>query len=414
MGVKALVALLDSSNVRVNRGVSLNMLSPRLNKSEPHGMNPIDFITGQPATRVAIDVSGQIHKCMLRDPGTKKYITSMLNLLEKMYRNRIIPIFVFDGSPPKEKEYVLVERRRVKTKAHIELTKIEKRLATPEINTVPQQRRTELLVAATKLKQKTVSVRDEHINNVKTLFDIFGIKYIHMDMEADVVCSALVQHGLVDYCISEDTDLLAYGCPRVIRNFKFSDELVDLYCLNEILTDLGLSHAEFVDMCILLGCDYTQRIIGIKGHIAYDLIKKYRSIEAILENIEVINLEIQHTGRYIKLPSSFEYENARAVFKKTVALDVLENILSQPKPDVASAADILRYCYAECPGLNTMLINRKIMVITGTAKSQLIVHPEGVRLGDFRSSIGVYDKSAPHGMQECQTARKLEFSQSLD
>ena len=32
-----------------------------------------------------------------------------------------------------------------------------------------------------------------------------------------------------------------------------------------------------------------------------------------------------------------------------------------------------------------------------TAKHQLIVHPEGVRLGDFRSSIGVYDKSAPHG-----------------
>jgi hypothetical protein len=34
-----------------------------------------------------------------------------------------------------------------------------------------------------------------------------------------------------------------------------------------------------------------------------------------------------------------------------------------------------------------------------TAESQLIVHPEGVRLMDSRSSIGVYDKSAPHGTQ---------------
>ena len=33
-----------------------------------------------------------------------------------------------------------------------------------------------------------------------------------------------------------------------------------------------------------------------------------------------------------------------------------------------------------------------------TAESQLIVHPEGVRLMDSRSSVGVYDKSAPHGI----------------
>jgi hypothetical protein len=33
-----------------------------------------------------------------------------------------------------------------------------------------------------------------------------------------------------------------------------------------------------------------------------------------------------------------------------------------------------------------------------TAESQLLVHPEGVRLMDSRSSVGVYDKSAPHGM----------------
>ena len=32
-----------------------------------------------------------------------------------------------------------------------------------------------------------------------------------------------------------------------------------------------------------------------------------------------------------------------------------------------------------------------------TAESQLLVHPEGVRLMDSRSSVGVYDKSAPHG-----------------
>ena len=32
-----------------------------------------------------------------------------------------------------------------------------------------------------------------------------------------------------------------------------------------------------------------------------------------------------------------------------------------------------------------------------TAESQLLVHPKGARVMDSRSSIGVYDKSAPHG-----------------
>jgi short-subunit dehydrogenase len=35
---------------------------------------------------------------------------------------------------------------------------------------------------------------------------------------------------------------------------------------------------------------------------------------------------------------------------------------------------------------------------SSTAESQLLVHPEGVRLMDSRSSVGVYDKSAPHGI----------------
>ena len=44
-------------------------------------------------------------------------------------------------------------------------------------------------------------------------------------------------------------------------------------------------------------------------------------------------------------------------------------------------------------GIIELDVNREF----STVKSQLLVHPEGVRLMDFRSSIGVYDKSTPHG-----------------
>jgi len=61
--------------------------------------------------------------------------------------------------------------------------------------------------------------------------------------------------------------------------------------------------------------------------------------------------------------------------------------------------------------------------VYGTVKSQLLVHPEGVRLMDFRSSIGVvsrgvlapplYDKSTPHGIlimfiRACRSLNRLK------
>lgn len=43
---------------------------------------------------------------------------------------------------------------------------------------------------------------------------------------------------------------------------------------------------QFIDLSILLGCDYCDSIKGIGPKRAIDLIKQHRSIEKILENID--------------------------------------------------------------------------------------------------------------------------------
>ena len=57
--------------------------------------------------------------------------------------------------------------------------------------------------------------------------------------------------------------------------------------LDEVLSGLGLTMDEFVDLCILCGCDYCERIEGIGCIKAYQLIKEYKTIEKvnILKNI---------------------------------------------------------------------------------------------------------------------------------
>lgn len=44
---------------------------------------------------------------------------------------------------------------------------------------------------------------------------------------------------------------------------------------------------QFIDLCILCGCDYTGKITNIGPVRAYDLIKKHKNIETILDFLNI-------------------------------------------------------------------------------------------------------------------------------
>ena len=51
------------------------------------------------------------------------------------------------------------------------------------------------------------------------------------------------------------------------------------------ISGLNLTHDEFVDLCILLGCDYCDSIKGIGPVSALKLIREHKNIETILKNL---------------------------------------------------------------------------------------------------------------------------------
>lgn len=68
-----------------------------------------------------------------------------------------------------------------------------------------------------------------------------------------------------------------FSCRKLpIQEFYFS----------RILQEMNLSHQQFIDLCILLGCDYCGTIKGIGPKRAIDLIRQHGSIEEILDNID--------------------------------------------------------------------------------------------------------------------------------
>ena len=107
-----------------------------------------------------------------------------------------------------------------------------------------------------KLKKEFIKIQQSDIENVKSLFQAYGVTYIEALGEADKLCAKLVCKNRVFACLSEDMDLFVYGCNRVFRYLSLLNKTVICYDLKKILTDVNLTLEEFKCICIASGTDY--------------------------------------------------------------------------------------------------------------------------------------------------------------
>jgi flap endonuclease-1 len=103
-----------------------------------------------------------------------------------------------------------------------------------------------------------------------------GLPVIEAPSEAEAFCAYLTRQRKAYATVSEDMDSLTFGSPILIRGISSSKgskgpELVQID-LPKVLAQLKLTQEEFVDLCILCGCDYTNTIGGIGPVKAYRFI----------------------------------------------------------------------------------------------------------------------------------------------
>ena len=67
-----------------------------------------------------------------------------------------------------------------------------------------------------------------------------------------------------------------------MRGFNNKKEPITEISYDAVIENLELTHDEFVDMCILCGCDYTKTIEGVGFVTAFKLIKSFRDIDTSL------------------------------------------------------------------------------------------------------------------------------------
>lgn len=137
----------------------------------------------------------------------------------------------------------------------------------------------------TKLHQRQTKVEDLQKDQVVKLLKLMGMPIVNSPSEAEAQCAELSKEDKIWGVASEDMDTLCFGTRRLIRNFNALNQNEAHYggktyqpiqCihLDQVLKDFEMEQKEFVDMCILCGCDYTGTLDKIGPKTAFEWIRK--------------------------------------------------------------------------------------------------------------------------------------------
>lgn len=173
-----------------------------------------------------------------------------------------------------------------------------------------------------RLENQTTPVSKEHQKMAIEIVETFGIPYHITDgFEAEAYSAFMASCGIVDAVLSEDTDVIACGSPiwLAFRDHKLRDEKLHFISHDHILRSLDFTREQFLDMCILLSCDFNKRIelfppekskaktIKVGPVKAVNLITEYRCIEEFANNVvDLSRSEYELCRKLFTCPDNFK------------------------------------------------------------------------------------------------------------
>jgi len=278
--------------------------------------------------KVAVDASMSLYQFLIavrqgQDGGggqqltneageTTSHLMGMFYRTIRMVDNGIKPVYVFDGKPPQMKAGELEKRTEKREVAQAALDKAKEDGDMEEVD---------------KQSRRLVKVTKEHVEEVKTLLGHMGIPWVQAPCEAEAQCAELAKAGKVYAVGTEDMDALTFGTPVLLRHLTFSEARkmpIKEFHLSSILEGFEMSPEQFVDLCILLGCDYVDKIKGIGPKKAIELVRKHGDIESILSNLD--------TKKYPS-PENWLFTEARRLFKSPEVTPADDIELKWEKPN---------------------------------------------------------------------------------
>ncbi|KAG4997365.1 hypothetical protein JHK82_028140 [Glycine max] len=258
--------------------------------------------------KIAIDASMSIYQFLIvvGRSGTEmltneagevtSHLQGMFSRTIRLLEAGIKPVYVFDGKPPDLKKQELAKRYSKRAEATEDLSEALETANKEDIE---------------KFSKRTVKVTKQHNDDCKRLLRLMGVPVVEV-------------YGVA----SEDMDSLTFGAPKFLRHLMDpSSKKIPVmeFEVAKILEELNMTMDQFIDLCILSGCDYCDSIRGIGGLTALKLIRQHGSIENILENL--------NKERY-QIPDNWPYQEARRLFKEPLVItDEKELDIKWSSPD---------------------------------------------------------------------------------
>lgn len=309
MGIKGLSTTFKKSvhhNAHKNPGIyhtDIQTISERHYASNPE--SPL---------LVAVDFMEVSHHWLSVDDN--QFIYNFCKFMSILFSNGVIPIFCFDGKPPQEKKVVIEARKSkrsdyasyleslhiirnnllmCKNNSNTEMDTSDKCITQNHDDSSSNNYDTDLRkldreIAKTKCRTRTVT--HQHCILIQSLLTNMNLEYIYIpDVEGgEMICAHLQRMGKVKYCMTNDMDVFPMGASWVIREFNFRTGKCHLYNRCTIMNNLGITNSrQFIDMCILHGCDFLDRPSGFTNDDILDSILKFNTIENIIDALNDSN-----------------------------------------------------------------------------------------------------------------------------
>ncbi|KAM7272661.1 hypothetical protein ACFE04_027324 [Oxalis oulophora] len=321
MGIKGLTKLLADKAPNAMKEQNFNSYFGRVIAIDA-SMSIYQFliVVGRNGTDMLTNEAGEV----------TSHLQGMFTRTIRILQAGIKPLYVFDGQPPDLKKQALAKRYSKRAQA------------TDDLQQAIESDNKEDIEKFSKRTVKVVTLEFLHLvtkqqnEDCKRLLTLMGVPVVQAPSEAEAQCAALCKSGKVYAVASEDMDSLTFGAPIFLRHLMDpSSRKVPVmeFEVAKVLEELNLNMDQFIDLCILSGCDYCENIRGIGGNIALKLIRQHGSIDKILENI--------NRERY-KIPDDWPYQEVRRLFKEPLVCTNEQQLdLKWSAPDEAGLLSFL-------------------------------------------------------------------------
>ena len=193
----------------------------------------------------------------------------MSHMNSKFLNLGLVPVWIFDGKASSLKQNESERRRNLKEE---NLKKKEQSIQDNDLKN------------ALKFAKRAIFLNESEIENAKTMLKLSGIPLYESPIEADPLLCYLERSKQVDYVISSDSDLLAYGIGGILRrdasvSKDAKSDKFEFVSLADVLENLGFDLDQFTDFCILLGTDFNSAAWKLGPVTAFKMIDEFRNLE---------------------------------------------------------------------------------------------------------------------------------------